>query len=385
MGPTGSITGPQYFPSTAAWTRRFPPRPPTGPGMLNSTLTVPNFNGTFKIAKITVALNIAISTDSALTAVLIAPDGTQVPLFANVGGTGSNFINTVFDDAAADVDHRGHRPFHGDVSAHRLALQPERQGIDQFGRHGSWHLDAPDHQYPRRDHRHARQLVAEHHADDHGHAGQPRERHRDQFTIGFPQQQLSGTYTVQLGPNILDTFGEALDTNQNAGLDVLRGQSQNGPTTTVNYNAADLPKPIPAPIGSTAGQVTSTITVPDSFIVQGDTTSVGSQRPAGSDQPHLPHRPRPDGDAVPLRPERGPPGSGHPVRQRGQRHQHRQLHQHRLRRQRGHADPERRRAVLRHVQPAAAAGYRVRGHERPGDLDAGHPERIDGSGAPALQ
>ena len=63
----------------------------------------------------------------------------------------------------------------------------------------------------------------------HGHARQSRQRDATTFTIGFPQQQLSGTYTVQLGPSILDTFGQQLDTNQNAGLDVLRGQSQNGP------------------------------------------------------------------------------------------------------------------------------------------------------------
>ena len=29
------------------------------------------------------------------------------------------------------------------------------------------------------------------------------------FTIGFPLQQLSGTYTIQLGPTIQDTFGDA--------------------------------------------------------------------------------------------------------------------------------------------------------------------------------
>ena len=95
------------------------------------------------------------------------------------------------------------------------------------------------------------------------------------FTIGFPQQQLSGTYTIQLGPNILDTFGDALDTNQNAGLAVLRDQGQNSPTTTVHYSAGDLPKTIPAPAGTTAGQVTSTIAVPDNFVIQGDTTAAG--------------------------------------------------------------------------------------------------------------
>ena len=58
---------------------------------------------------------------------------------------------------------------------------------------------------------------------------------------------------------------------------MLRDQSQNGPTTTVQYTAADLPKADPG-AGSAhdrAGTVSSTITVPDNFIVQGDTTSSG--------------------------------------------------------------------------------------------------------------
>ena len=97
-----------------------------------------------------------------------------------------------------------------------------------------------------------------------------------EFTIGFPQQQLSGTYTIQLSPTIQDTFGDQLDTNQNAGLDVLRGVDQNGPTTPVNYIAQDVPKSIPAPTGTTAGQVTSTISVPDNFMIEGDKTASGA-------------------------------------------------------------------------------------------------------------
>src|SRR5262249_21017514 len=95
------------------------------------------------------------------------------------------------------------------------------------------------------------------------------------FNIGFPQQQLSGTYAIQLGTGIKDQFGDAVDTNQNAGLDVLRGQGQNSPTTTAQYTSTDVPKTVPAPSGTTPGQVVSTINVPDSFLVQGDTTSSG--------------------------------------------------------------------------------------------------------------
>ncbi|MGA2704845.1 MAG: VCBS repeat-containing protein, partial [Isosphaeraceae bacterium] len=96
-----------------------------------------------------------------------------------------------------------------------------------------------------------------------------------EFTIGFPLQQLSGTYTIQIGPNILDQFGDAVDTNQNAGLAVLRDQGQNSPTTTVQYSSTGLPQAIPAPTGSVPGTMASSILVPDNFVVQGDTTTSG--------------------------------------------------------------------------------------------------------------
>ena len=86
------------------------------------------------------------------------------------------------------------------------------------------------------------------------------------FTVGFPLQQLSGSYTIQLGPNIEDEFGDGLDTNQNAGVYVLQGVDQQGPTTTVSYN----PTAVPEPISETTQ---SSITVPDSFVIEGDETS----------------------------------------------------------------------------------------------------------------
>src|SRR5205807_1803531 len=48
-----------------------------------------------------------------LSATLIAPDGTQVQLFANVGGTGANFTNTIFDKNAASAIGTGTAPFTG--------------------------------------------------------------------------------------------------------------------------------------------------------------------------------------------------------------------------------------------------------------------------------
>ena len=102
------------------------------------------------------------------------------------------------------------------------------------------------------------------------------------FLIGFPQQQLSGTYTIQFGPDIQDQFGDQTDVGLSAGLNVLRGVDQNGPTTTVVYQAADGPKTI---VPSTQfdqatnqpipGTSSSSIVVPDSFIIAGDTTAAG--------------------------------------------------------------------------------------------------------------
>ena len=277
MGPAGSVSGPQYFASDSVG--QTIPAGPGASGTLNSTLTVPSFNGTFQIARLTVQLNAAFPVDSALGATLIAPDGTQIPLFSGVGGNGSNFINTVLDDTALNPITAGTAPFTGtfqpsgklaNLAGHSvdfknaagnwvpgvwtLRLVNSQSGIT--GTLGSWSLNITP-------------VVSVTPVS-------PANGLATTFTVGFPQQQLSGTYTIQLGTGILDQLGQAPDTNQNAGLDILRGQSQNGPTTPVQYQAADLPQPIPAPTSSSSpGQVTSTITVPDDFIVQGDTTSSG--------------------------------------------------------------------------------------------------------------
>jgi len=42
------------------------------------------------------------------------------------------------------------------------------------------------------------------------------------YRIGFPVQRLSGTYTVTLASSIRSAAGDALDTNLNAGVDLLR-------------------------------------------------------------------------------------------------------------------------------------------------------------------
>ncbi|HEX3446680.1 MAG TPA: hypothetical protein VHS97_00395, partial [Isosphaeraceae bacterium] len=113
MGPAGAISGPQFFPSTSSTGQIIPAATSAGAGVLNSTLTIPSFGGTFKAAHIIVDLNAAFSPDSQLTGVLIAPNGTTVTLFSGVGATGANFINTIFDDSAASSITTGTAPFTG--------------------------------------------------------------------------------------------------------------------------------------------------------------------------------------------------------------------------------------------------------------------------------
>jgi subtilisin-like proprotein convertase family protein len=277
MGPAGPITGPQFFPSDVQTGQSIGAQ-----STLDSTVTIPSFGGTFTIADITVSLSAAFSPDADLTAVLIAPNGSQVPLFSGVGGNSSNFVNTVFDDNAETAITSGVAPFTGSFRPTGKLASLDGLTVDFKNSFGlwvpgvwtlqltstspvsgtldSWALNitpnisvAP--------------VVAS--ESQNGAAA-------TQFQIGFPIQQLSGTYTVQLGPNILDTFGDALDTNQNAGLAVIRNSDQNGPTTTVKYPATDLPQPIAAPSGMTPSVVSSTITVPDNYIIQGDKTAAGA-------------------------------------------------------------------------------------------------------------
>jgi subtilisin-like proprotein convertase family protein len=272
MGPTGSISGPQFF-SESGVDQAIPEA--TGgavPGTLSSTLTVPDYAGTFNVADITLALSIAEAKDSNLSAELIAPNGTSVALFSNVGGSGQNFTSTVFDDAAEAPITSGQAPFTG-------TFQPvgKLSSLVGLNASGTWTLKVLN----------AAQSTSGVLINwslnitpkltvtplDPTTKKPTSASSTTLFQIGFPLQKLSGTYTIQLGPNIQDTFGDQLDTNQNAGLGVLRDSGQNSPTTTVLYTASDLPKAIPAPNLAGAGVVTSTIIVPDNFIIQGDTTS----------------------------------------------------------------------------------------------------------------
>ena len=294
MGPAGEITAPQTFSSNSTGQIIPAATSATAPGTLSSTLNVPTYDGTFKIADITVSFTAAFPTNSGLMAVLIAPDGTtQITLFSGVGGNGSGFTNAVFDDAAETSINSvapGTTPITG-------TFQPAQSLSALFGKTvdmrittanpadpnpwvaGTWTLKLIN------------SLTGVTGMLDNWSLNitpqisvapvSPVNGAATQFNIGFPLQQLSGTYTIQLSQSIQDTFGDQLDSNQNAGLAVLRDLDQNGPTTPVSYIAQDLPKAIPAPTASTGGtttpgQVTSTINVSDNFMIEGDRTASGA-------------------------------------------------------------------------------------------------------------
>jgi len=69
----------------------------------------------FLVQGLTLTLDITDANDPDLSAVLIGPDGTTIPLFSGVGTTGTraNFQNTVFDDNAVTAIANGGPPFFG--------------------------------------------------------------------------------------------------------------------------------------------------------------------------------------------------------------------------------------------------------------------------------
>lgn len=97
------------------------------------------------------------------------------------------------------------------------------------------------------------------------------------YRIGFPIQKLSGTYTVTLASSIKSAAGDSLDTNLNAGVDVLR-QTPSTPTPSLTFPSANVPLAI-APQQT----ITSTLTVPTRFLVQGLTLTLNINYPFDPD------------------------------------------------------------------------------------------------------
>src|SRR5262249_53035113 len=104
--------------------------------------------------------------------------------------------------------------------------------------------------------------------------GTPAALARRTFQIGFPSQTLSGSYSFVLASTIKAlNNGELLDTNLNAGLDILRGGSTTqGTNVPVTFTDGVLPL-TPLTIGPNK-TVTETLTVTNPFLIQGITTKL---------------------------------------------------------------------------------------------------------------
>ena len=123
MGPTGSITGPQTFPSDGI-DQAIPAATATGSGSLDSTLTVPSSDGTFKVQGITVADQRRLPDGSALTAAL---DGAGRDADPPVLGRGRQRRQLRQHDVlrhGGDLDRPGDRPVHRDLPAQLRAHPP---------------------------------------------------------------------------------------------------------------------------------------------------------------------------------------------------------------------------------------------------------------------
>ncbi|MCX5671203.1 MAG: S8 family serine peptidase, partial [Planctomycetota bacterium] len=102
-----------------------------------SSLRVSGLQGT--IADIDVRVTITHTRDEDLDVYLISPGGVRVELFTDVGGTGDNFTNTIFDDEADTSIASGTAPFTG-----RYRPEGSLAALDGRDPNGTWKLELWD-------------------------------------------------------------------------------------------------------------------------------------------------------------------------------------------------------------------------------------------------
>lgn len=105
-------------------------------GTTTSTLAIPDAG---IIVDLNVKLNISHPSDGNLDIYLIAPDGTRVELFTDVGGISSDFEDTILDNEAALSITEGSAPFTD-------SYRPEGSLADLYDKdiNGTWTLEVTD-------------------------------------------------------------------------------------------------------------------------------------------------------------------------------------------------------------------------------------------------
>lgn len=106
-GPTGQGGDPG---TTVNYASADVPKPIPDLGMATSLITVPP---TGVMTDVNVTVTLTHTFDGDLILALIAPGGATVNLALGLGGSGDNYTETLFDDAAATAITAGSPPFHG--------------------------------------------------------------------------------------------------------------------------------------------------------------------------------------------------------------------------------------------------------------------------------
>lgn len=103
---------------------------------ITSTLTIAE---SLIIGDLDVEIDITHTYDSNLDVYLVAPDGTRVELFTDVGANGNNFASTILDDEADIAITTGSAPFTGRYRPEGLLAT-----LDGYDAQGTWTLEIYD-------------------------------------------------------------------------------------------------------------------------------------------------------------------------------------------------------------------------------------------------
>ena len=227
-----------------------------------------------------VGINITHADDSQLHVTLVAPDGTTIALYAGTG-IGANLTNTIFDSLSTTpiTATLGGAPYTAVFDARPAGqLASVLNGKNYLG---TWKpLSSPTRKRapPARS---TSWSINPYTVTPNPLGGV---KNSARFRITFGGQSLSGTYTIVLGPNSAgqygtDTNGNQIDTNHNAGLDLLRGgDPTNGAAIVKTYTTGTVNTSLPA--GQT---VNIPINVTDSFLVENVTLSLTIQHKSDPD------------------------------------------------------------------------------------------------------
>ncbi len=296
----------------------------------NSILTISGVDAAATIAHLTVNVTLTSSNDGGLILSLMGPDGTKVILSNSEGGSGKNFTFTTFDDVATTALSSGTAPFSG-------TFKPDQALAAFIGKelNGNWTLQVDDTLNGDSGSIVTWSMTATVAGDTDNLAlnatvssidvvfdrnmlpantttsgsftpGQiqqligptgaitgpftitgnplgtdPDPTHPRTFQISFPTQEISGSYSLTFGPNIADEQGNLMDTNENAGLDMLRDTDSSG-TQSTTYSSTNVGLQIGN--ATTANAVTtSTLTISDDYLIQGISLTLNVSYPNDPD------------------------------------------------------------------------------------------------------